>query len=35
MKHQTAIQEEIDKLGRTYEEEVLPGRNSCSVFTRP
>jgi hypothetical protein len=25
MKHQTAIQEEIDKLGRTYEEEVLPG----------
>jgi len=25
MKHQTAIQEEIDKLGRTYEEEVLTG----------
>jgi len=25
MKHQTAIQEEIEKLGRTYGEEVLSG----------
>ena len=26
MKNQTAIQQEIEKLGRTYGEEVLPGR---------
>jgi len=26
VKHQTAIQEEIEKLGRTYGEEVLSGR---------